>query len=185
MKITVNAQILTRLGPRGCVAGLGAVSAAVLAGAYGFEHLGGFLPCQMCLWQRWPHGLAVVVAVVAVLLAGRVPAAAVLGLGAVFLLAAGGAGLAAYHVGMEQHWWPGPASCAAGGGFDPALSLQELRAALLETPFVPCDRVAWSLGGVSMAGYNALVSAGQAGLALVVLTARAGAAGSGRPSHAR
>ncbi len=77
-----------------------------------------------------------------------------------------GAGLAAFHVGVEQHWWAGTAEC--GANFGPAGSVEELRRRLLAQAVVRCDEVAWSLFGISMAGYNFLLS-----LALAVFAVRA------------
>jgi disulfide bond formation protein DsbB len=71
---------------------------------------------------------------------------------------AASAGLAGYHVGVEQHWWESPA-CAAGGDIG-ALSAQELLAQIRGAPIVRCDEVAWSLFGLSMAAWNALASLG-------------------------
>lgn len=79
--------------------------------------------------------------------------------GLVFLA---GAGIAAFHVGVEQHWWQGLASC--GGNLPQARTVEELRAALLAQPVVRCDEVAWSLFGISMAGWNFLFSLGLAAL---------------------
>ena len=68
-----------------------------------------------------------------------------------------GAGIAGFHVGVEQHWWQGTAGCHAPG-FDADLTIDELREAMLGTSFVPCDQIAWELFGLSMAGYNFLFS---------------------------
>lgn len=125
-------------------------SLALLAGAFGFQYLGGLAPCHLCLLQRWPHGIAVALGLL-VLLWPRRGLAVLAGL--VVLV---GAGIAAYHVGVEQHWWAGPTSCTA-----PAPATQssgELLDQILATPVVLCDRVAWSLWGVSMAGWNAIAS---------------------------
>jgi len=143
---------------------LALASGAVLAGALAAQHLGGIEPCSLCLYQRWPHAAAVVLALAALPAppGGRVRAA-LLGLAGIALLA--GAGIAAYHVGVEQHWWAGTAACGsaapAGSG-----SVADLRAQLWEQPAVPCDVVPWSLFGLSLAGFNALLSLALAGFAL-------------------
>jgi len=136
------------------LAGLG--SAALLVAAFAFQHLGGLAPCPMCVWQRWPHVAAVGLAAGAVWLGWRWSAA----LGALALL--GNAGLGLFHVGVEQRWWDGPTTCAAGpvGG----LSTDALLAQILAAPVTRCDEVAWSWLGVSMAGWNALASLALAGL---------------------
>jgi disulfide bond formation protein DsbB len=128
----------------------------------GFQYLGGYQPCELCHWQRYPY-----VATFALGLVGAaVPAARRLVLALCGLLFVVGAGIAAYHVGVEQHWWQGTAAC--GSTFGPAGSLDELRARLLAQPVVRCDEVAWSLFGISMAGYNFMLSLALAAFALHV-----------------
>jgi disulfide bond formation protein DsbB len=75
-----------------------------------------------------------------------------------------GAGIAVFHVGVEQHWWAGTAAC---GSTLSATSVEALRAQILAAPVVRCDQPAWSLLGISMAGYNALISAALAVVALI------------------
>lgn len=129
----------------------------MLAAAFAFQHLAGLYPCELCIWQRWPYVATVLLGIAAALLppAGR---AAALALAALVFL--GGAGIAAFHVGVEQGWWQGLAAC--GTTLPEARTVEELRAALLAQPVVRCDEVAWSLAGTSMAGWNGLLSAGLA-----------------------
>ena len=136
------------------LAALGA--AAVLGGALAFQHIGGLAPCVLCYWQRYPYWAAIPLAALAALLAPRSPklAAGLLGLAAGLFLV--DAGIAAFHVGVEQKWWQGTAEC--GGAQGPSGSLEALRARLLAAPIVRCDEPAWSLFGVSMAGYNFLAA---------------------------
>ncbi len=139
------------------LAGLG--SAALLVAALGSQWLGGLAPCPLCIWQRWPHAAAVVIAALAVTVLWRVHRAlAALG-GAAMLT---GAGLGVYHTGIERGWWPGPDTCAAPDAG--ALSTDELYARLLETEIVRCDEVAWTFLGLSMASWNAVISLGLATL---------------------
>jgi disulfide bond formation protein DsbB len=126
-------------------------SALLLALAFGFQHLGGLAPCALCLWQRWPHGAAVVVGALGLAL----PGAALPLLGAVAAGTSGGIG--GYHLGVEQGWWEGPATCSGGGAVG-RLSVEELTAQIMAAPVIRCDEVAWSLAGLSMAGWNALLS---------------------------
>ncbi len=137
---------VTALLQRGLAAAAG--SAALLAGALAFQYVGGLAPCPLCIWQRWPHVAAVLLGLA--LLA--FPRSGVAALGGLAMLA--GAGIAAWHAGIERGWWPGPVTCTAPdiGGLTP----DELLARILESPIVRCDEVAWSLLGVSMAGWNAL-----------------------------
>jgi disulfide bond formation protein DsbB len=129
-------------------------SVALLLAAFGFQYLGGLAPCQMCLWQRWPHAAAAVIGAI-VLFGGPF-----LLVWAGALAAAGTAGIGAYHAGVEWGWWPGPSSCS-GGGMD--LGAMDGAALLsLDAPsgLVMCDEVVWSFLGLSMAGWNTVIAAG-------------------------
>lgn len=142
-----------------------AVAAAAILGALAFEHLGGLVPCPLCLRQRWPYYLAAPFLLLAVPLAARR-----LGSARLALLAAGaffiyGTGLGIYHAGVEWDFWAGPADCAPAGLTAPT-SAADLMSSLSTTRIVPCDEAAWRFLGLSLAGYNALVSAGLAGLLL-------------------
>ncbi|SEM41611.1 Disulfide bond formation protein DsbB [Loktanella fryxellensis] len=123
-------------------------SALLLAGAYVFQALG-YLPCAMCLWQRWPHWAAIVIGIAALALPGR--AMPLLG----GVAAAVTSGIGVYHTGVERAWWPGPASCTGGGGG--ALSGDLLS---MDGPrLILCDQVSWEFLTLSMASWNALFSA--------------------------
>lgn len=128
-------------------------SLASLAVALASQYLGGLQPCILCIYQRYPYGVAAALGIAGVLVAAR-PA----WLRAILLLAglafASGAGIAAFHVGVEQGWWQGTAEC--GSTLDLTLSPEDLKNQLLNQPLVRCDEVAWSLFGISMAGYNFL-----------------------------
>jgi disulfide bond formation protein DsbB len=140
-------------------------SAAMLAAAHAFEHFGGLAPCTLCFYQRDVYWLALSAGLIGFALAygwaARIGPAADAILGLVFLA---GAGLAAYHAGVEWKWWPGPTTCSGGG----AVSAAGLNALLAGARFAPprCDEAAWRMLGLSMAGWNALVSLGLAGLSL-------------------
>lgn len=158
------------LSPRGaallCLLG----SAALLITVRVFDALG-YVPCPLCLTQRKIHWAAAAVALVALLLTTR-PSTARLARIAVVVLAVvyvGSAGYAAYHAGVEYHWWPAPPCQAAAGD----LSSLDLVAALNETSrAVPCDQAAWTLFGVSLAGYNVLASLALAAIAALGATSR-------------
>lgn len=143
---------------------LAAVAALAIGGALVFEHGFGYVPCMLCLWQRWPYYLGIPLALAAGLLAlGGRPGPAKLLLTIVGLLFLGGAGLGVYHAGVEWSFWPGPTSCA---GADAApTSAGGLLRQMQTVRIVPCDRAAWRFLGLSLAGYNALVALGLAGLA--------------------
>jgi disulfide bond formation protein DsbB len=125
-------------------------SAALMIGAFGFQHLGGLAPCKMCIWQRYPHVIAIAIGLFAI----RFGNAALAWLGAAAALATAGVG--AYHTGVERGWWEGPTSCSAQpiGG----LSTDELFEQIMTAPVVRCDEVAWSLMGLSMASWNMVAS---------------------------
>lgn len=126
-------------------------SLALLLGAWGFQHLGGLPPCKMCIWQRYPHGAAILIGVLALALPRQVLLPL---LGA--LAASTTAAIGVFHAGVEQGWWEGPTSCTSGdiGG----LSTQELMDQILSAPLVRCDDIPWELFGLSMAGWNAVLS---------------------------
>ncbi|MEO0634327.1 MAG: disulfide bond formation protein B [Pseudomonadota bacterium] len=125
-------------------------SAALLLGAFAFQHLGGLAPCKMCIWQRYPHLAAIAIGLLALFL----PVRAVIALGGVAALITGGIG--GYHVGVEQAWWDGPATCSAQdiGGMGTGDLFDQIMAA----PLVRCDEIAWQFAGLSMAGWNMVVS---------------------------
>lgn len=144
----------------------GTGSAALLAGAFAFQHIGGMAPCQLCLWQRWPHAAAVVILILALATRWRPLAWA----GALAALATAGLGL--FHAGVEQGWWEFISSCTQGSiaGLSTADLLDP--GADIAAP-VRCDQIPWSLLGISMAGWNAITSAGLAGLWAIAATRRA------------
>ena len=126
-------------------------SAALLLGAWGFQYIGGLAPCKMCIWQRYPHGVAVILGALAFAFPGVRPLPL---LGA--LAAATTAGIGFYHAGVEQGWWEGPNSCTSSSidGLTPDQLLDQI----LNAPLVRCDDIAWSLMGISMAGWNGILS---------------------------
>ncbi len=150
-----------------------AASGALLAGAHLFERVGGLVPCILCLDQREAHWTALGVAIAGLaaarLFKSKLGAAAAVGAAA--LVYAVSTGLAFYHTGVEYKFWPGPAICA-GGGADAPVDLGSLTEALSKASDAPsCDDVQWRFLGVSMAGYNLLVSAGLFALTLLAAVA--------------
>jgi disulfide bond formation protein DsbB len=145
---------------------LGTASVAFLVAALGFQYLGHLPPCELCLWQRWPHVGAAVVGLggsllIRVGLLERGAARGVAGLAALLIAISGAIGV--YHAGVEWHWWPGPQTCTGdafrytGGRLD------------LNAPTVLCDIAAWRLFGLSLAGYNTLFSFGISALGGILL----------------
>ena len=140
-------------------------SAALLAGAFAFQHLGGMAPCELCLWQRWPHAAAIAIGA----------AALALGMGGLAWAGAAAAlataGIGAYHTGVERKWWDGPAACS--GGDMGALTSDQLFDRIMSAPLVRCDEVPWDMLGLSMASWNALIALALAALWIAAARARA------------
>lgn len=148
-------------------------SALMLATAHAFQQFGGLAPCQLCLRQREVYWAAIAVGVgglIATRLAPKllIPRATA-GLLALAFLA--GAVWAIYHAGAEYKFWPGPATCgAAAPAASGPMSAQDLATVLDGGPqkVIRCDEAPWVLFGLSMAGYNALISLALAGLSALV-----------------
>ena len=131
------------------------VPAALMAGALWFQFAKGLPPCEMCWWQRYPHIVAIVLAAFAWTRFRRWTGTLLVTLAALCILASGLIG--AFHAGVEYGWWQGLTRCASIGfsGGDPLASV-------MNSPLIRCDVAAWRLFGISMAGYNFLISTGSA-----------------------
>jgi disulfide bond formation protein DsbB len=140
----------TRLG---LAAALGSI--ALLGAAYYFQYVVGLAPCEMCLWQRYPHMLAILFGLLTVPLLIEPRVALVFALAAILALFVT-AGIGLYHAGVEQQWWQGPQSCT--GRVPAGLSAEELKQYLMNARMVRCDEIPWKLWNVSMAGWNAILS---------------------------
>jgi disulfide bond formation protein DsbB len=132
----------------------------LLGGALGSQYLGGLHPCEMCYWQRWPHGAAILLAAASFTAPAPSSRSRLLTLLAAAAIALSG-GIGVYHAGVEAGIFEGLTACTATRG----MSLRDIVAA----PLVRCDQVQWSLFGISMAGWNAILSLG--GAALIVALA--------------
>jgi disulfide bond formation protein DsbB len=136
----------------------------MLAAAHGFEKFGNMPPCALCLHQREAYWAAVAVGSLA-MVAGRfkVDTLSKRAFGLLLMCAFGaGALIAGFHVGVEFKWWPGLAECAAGGKYEASGDILGSLSKSMEVP--ACDKVAWSMFGISMAGWNMLVSLGLAAM---------------------
>jgi disulfide bond formation protein DsbB len=136
--------------------GIAMLAAATVVAALIFEYGFGYVPCHLCLIERWPYYIGVPVALATGIAAaqGARPGALQVGLGllaAIFLV---GCLLGAYHAGVEWTWWPGPTSCTAGAAKLGGNLLQSLQT----TRFVACDAASWRFLGLSFAGWNAVAS---------------------------
>lgn len=129
-------------------------SAALLAGAFGFQYLGGLAPCHLCLLQRYPHAAAIAIGIVALLIPKALLHRLLPLAGALATLTTAGYGL--YHTGVERHWWLGPTTCTSGSIGN--VSAKDLLAQLQAAPLVQCDVAAWSMWGLSMASWNMVAS---------------------------
>ena len=127
-------------------AALAALCVAWLA-QYGF----GLAPCELCYWQRYGYWAAIALGVVAILQPAQSPRRGV-ALWLLTLAFLATAAIAIFHVGVEQKWWQGFASCT--GDITQGMSPEELQQAILNAPVVRCDEPAWTMFGISMAGYN-------------------------------
>ncbi|WP_424939936.1 disulfide bond formation protein B [Aliiroseovarius sp. S253] len=150
-------SILDRLSTKSLIITAAVASAGILAGAFIFQSLG-YAPCKMCLWQRWPHAIAVVLGGAALATKMRL----LRWLGALNMAIS--AGLGFYHSGVERKLWDGPASCS--GGSVGNLSVEDLLAQIQAAPLVRCDEIPWRLSDmipiealdITMANFNAVGS---------------------------
>ncbi|MEO0032077.1 MAG: hypothetical protein RIS94_1835 [Pseudomonadota bacterium] len=137
------------------------VPAALLAGAYTSQYGFGLVPCEMCWWQRYPHFAAVVLSALALVMRRQPAGMLLVRLAALAILISGLIGL--YHAGVEYHWWEGFTTCTTvqlgGNALD----------AILNAPLIRCDQAQWTLFGISLAGYNFLISTGAAVLIFALL----------------
>ena len=131
-------------------------SGALLGGAYYFQYVEGLAPCDLCLLQRYPHMVAIGVGLLALATAAWPRLAFVFALTAIVALFVT-AGIGVYHFGVEQHWWLGPQECS--GRIPAGLSAEQLKKYLFSARMVRCDEAAWKFLDISMAGWNAIISA--------------------------
>ena len=129
---------------------------ATILGAWGFELIGGYVPCMLCLQERIPYyiGLPLVAVAIAASFAGagdHISRYLLLFAGLVFLI---GTGLGVYHAGAEWGWWAGPSSCGGGMAAKPGNLLEQLD----NIRVVSCTEASWRFAGLSFAGWNAVVS---------------------------
>ena len=135
--------------------------AALLGGALISQYGFGLYPCEMCMWQRWPH-LAAILLAAAALAFRKMSIALPLVVAAAFAILVSGL-IGGFHAGVEYDWWEGLTSCStnlpAGG---------DLLDSIMNAPLVRCDVAPWTLFGISLAGFNFLLSVGGAVLILVM-----------------
>jgi disulfide bond formation protein DsbB len=135
---------------------IAAASIAILAAVWIFQGLG-YAPCELCHTQRYAFYAAIPLALLTALLAGRsARGLARVGFAVLALVFAASAVLAAYHAGVEYHWWAGPTACTGGPG---SLDVNDLVKALDSVKVVRCDEVQLRIAGLSLAGWNVVASA--------------------------
>lgn len=143
------------------------LSLSLWLGALGFQHIGGMSPCQMCYWQRHAHKAVLVIAIAALIARYIVKTSKwdrtfLTLIGLAFLVSFG---LAFWHTGVEYKWWTGPQSCMGGDIKIDTTNILEAFDSPVKMP--SCGDVPWAMLGISMAGYNAIISAGAAMLSLI------------------
>jgi disulfide bond formation protein DsbB len=131
-----------------------------IASAWGFQIFGGYVPCPLCLQQRWPYYAAIPLALALLWQGGHPPVVLRAGLLLIALIMLAGGALALYHAGIEWKWWPGPATCAAAGGLSGGLP------DLASARVIRCDEAPWRFLGLSFAGWNLVISLLLAAIAL-------------------
>jgi disulfide bond formation protein DsbB len=124
-----------------------------MAGALGSQFIGHLFPCEMCHWQRWPHYTAIALAALAFLVPEKPIGRGLVAIAIAAILISGGIGV--FHAGVEYRWWPGITRCAATLS---AGSHADMLAQIMATPMIQCDQPQWTMFGISLAGYNAIIS---------------------------
>jgi disulfide bond formation protein DsbB len=136
------------------------VALATIAAAWGFERIGGYVPCDLCLKQRWPYYFAVPLSALLLRPAADARPLARWGLAILAVAMAASALLGVYHSGVEWGWWTGPQACSVGGGLSGGIP------DLATARVIRCDEAQWRLLGLSFAGWNVVVSLALAALCL-------------------
>jgi disulfide bond formation protein DsbB len=138
---------------------------ALLGGAFGSQYFGGLYPCEMCWWQRYAHMAALVPAALAFTAPAETQRSRILVLLAALAIAVSGA-IGVYHAGVEAKIFEGFTTCTA---LPRAASTAELLKQITHAPLIRCDQVQYRFLGISLAGWNAILSLG--GASLIVLLA--------------
>ncbi len=136
--------------------------AGLLGGALISEYGFGLYPCEMCIWQRWPHLAGLLLALPALFMGGHSYGRILSMLAALAVIASGLIG--GFHAGVEYGWWEGVTACATTIPAD-----GDMLDTIMNAPIVRCDVAPWTMFGISLAGYNFLLSVGGAVLILVML----------------
>lgn len=166
--MTVFPALISRLcRPSAAVVMTALIGAMMLITAYGFEHIGGLMPCRMCYWQRIPHAVVIALPILLMLIGRRHAVWLAVGAGGIMFISAS---LGFWHSGVEWGILPGPTGCS--GNIDFSGNVSAVLDGLLKTKTIRCDEVPWSFLGLSMAGWNFIISACVAIYALISATRR-------------
>jgi disulfide bond formation protein DsbB len=161
--VAVDGRGSSRLGPAAAARLIALLlPATLLAGAFGSQYFGGLYPCEMCWWQRYAHMAALVPAALAFTAPAQSARSRTLTLLAALAIAVSGA-IGVYHAGVEAKIFQGFTTCTATMH---AGTTADLLKQIESAPLVRCDQVQWSFLGISMAGWNAIISLG--GVALIL-----------------
>jgi disulfide bond formation protein DsbB len=137
------------------------IPSALMAGALGSQYIGHLYPCEMCHWQRWPHYTAIALALAAFLFGGKGISKALIVLAGLAIMTSGVIGV--YHAGVEYHWWEGLTTCSST-----VLGPMTIES-ITKAPLIRCDVAQWTFYGISLAGFNAIISV-LGGLSVLGLT---------------
>jgi disulfide bond formation protein DsbB len=139
------------------------IPTALIVGAYISQYGFGLYPCEMCWWQRYPHFAAIPLALLAYSVGNPGARITLVALAAFAVFTSGLIG--GFHAGVEYHWWEGLTTCST----TVAGSSEDFLKSIMEAPLIRCDVAQWTLGGISLAGYNFLLSCGSGALILILL----------------
>jgi disulfide bond formation protein DsbB len=155
IKNIINQLFTSHIWALGCLVAIGVFSLGfALISQYGF----GLAPCLLCIYQRWPYGIIIIIGVLGLFFFRRHPkaSAALMALSSfIFFI---GMGIAFFHAGVEQKWWAGLQGCSTPDFLNGDLSIEELETLINAAPVVSCGDIPWSLFGLSMAAYNTILS---------------------------
>lgn len=136
------------------IVGIG--SALLLISVFWFQHIGGLAPCEMCIWQRWPHAIVVCLAILSYFFFPKAQRAVLICMGISLII---GAGIGLLHTGVEQQWWNGFTTCSGSlSDASKSISTDLLFEEIMNAPLVRCDQVSWTFMHLSMASWNAVIS---------------------------
>lgn len=160
--------------------GIMLISVSALAAAFISQYGFGLQPCILCIYQRWPYAITIIFGTFILLIKYALTRKILIGLSGMTYWA--GAAIAAFHVGVEQGWWKGTEEC--GGSLPTEGSLEDMLEAIKNAPVVRCTEIQWEMFGISMAGYNFLMSLGLGAICLLSLFLMLGKK-DGTPCHAK